>query len=85
MPKNCPLGKEEEYACRYCLCYYGDSCTYYQQQEARKDREKAKEYFKNRFIDDLNLALKHNFDFVPIEKVLKIAEDLFKKDWIKNV
>jgi hypothetical protein len=37
---------------------------------------------KDRFIDDLNLALKNNFDYVPLEKTLKIAEELIAKGWV---
>ena len=36
---------------------------------------------KEKFISDLNLALKNNFDFVPLEATLRVAEELFKKGW----
>lgn len=38
-------------------------------------------FSKEKFISDLNLALKNNFDFVPLEATLRVAEELFKKGW----
>ena len=85
MPKNCPMGKLESDACFECLCNFGGACTYRSLEEKEQEREQARKYFKNKFIEDLNLILKDNFDFVPLEKTINIAEELFKKGWVKNV
>lgn len=39
---------------------------------------------RNKLIDDLNLILKENFDYVPIGKVINIADELIKKGWNFN-
>ena len=36
---------------------------------------------KDKFIDDLNLALKEYFDYVPIFKVVSIADAIIEKGW----
>lgn len=36
---------------------------------------------RDKFIDDLNLALKENFDYVPIFKVINIVDEFIKKGW----
>lgn len=41
---------------------------------------------KEWLIDDLNVILKDNFDYVPIGKVIDIAEKLIAKGWkLSNV
>ena len=37
---------------------------------------------KEKFVSDLNLALKNNFDYVPLEVTLRVADELFKKGWL---
>lgn len=36
---------------------------------------------REKLIDDLNLILKENFDYVPIYKVINITDELIKKGW----
>ena len=85
MPKNCPMGKLAPDACFECLCSFGNTCTYQSPEEKKREREQTRKYFKNKFIEDLNLVLKNNFDFVPLEKTDKIAEELIEKGWIRSV
>ena len=39
---------------------------------------------RDKLIDDLNFVLKDNFDYVPIFKVINIADELIKKGWNFN-
>jgi hypothetical protein len=41
----------------------------------------AMEDNRDKLIDDLNLVLKENFDYVPIFKVVNVADELIKKGW----
>jgi hypothetical protein len=41
----------------------------------------AMEDNRDKLIDDLNLVLKENFDYVPILKVVNVADELIKKGW----
>lgn len=36
---------------------------------------------RDKLIDDLNFVLKDNFDYVPIFKVINIADELIEKGW----
>lgn len=36
---------------------------------------------RDKLIDDLNGILKDNFDYVPIFKVINVADELIKKGW----
>lgn len=36
---------------------------------------------RDKLIDDLDLILKHNFDYVPIYKVRNIVDELIKEGW----
>ena len=81
MPKNCPIGKLSPHACWECFFSFGDSCIYTELQEEKIEAQELEKNKKDKFIDDLNLALKNNFDYVPLEKTLKIAEELINKGW----
>jgi hypothetical protein len=81
MPKNCPIGKLGNYDCWECSFSFGNGCIYAELQEEKIEAQELEKNKKDRFIDDLNLALKNNFDYVPLEKTLKIAEELIAKGW----
>lgn len=85
IPKNCPIGKLAPDACFECCCNFGNACTYQSPEEKQLEREQTRNYFKNKFIEDLGLILKNNFDSVSVEKIDKIAEDLIEKGWIRSV
>ena len=36
---------------------------------------------KDELVDDLNLILKSNFDYVPIYKTIEIVDAIIKKGW----
>lgn len=36
---------------------------------------------RDKLIDDLNLILKNNFNYVPIYKIINVADELIKKGW----
>lgn len=36
---------------------------------------------RDKLIDDLNLILKNNFDYVPIYKIINVVDELIKKGW----
>lgn len=81
MPKNCPIGKLAPVACFECICNFGNTCNYQSPEERKREQEQVQKYFKNQFIKDLTLIL----DFVPMEKIERIAEELIEKGWIRNV
>lgn len=49
-----------------------------------EEAEHAAESGRDELIDDLNLILKSNFDYVPIYKTVTIADALTKKGWEFN-
>ena len=47
-------------------------------EESQKDLNKDN---KDKLIDDLNYILKENFEYVPLYKVINIADELIKRGW----
>lgn len=39
---------------------------------------------RDKLIDDLNSILKDNFDYVPLFKVINVADELIKRGWSFN-
>lgn len=68
-----PIGEchVDDITCRRC----------WEQSEAEIIFEDAEEDVTDKFIDDLNLILKENFDYVALRKVLQIADRLIEKGW----
>ncbi len=50
--------------------------------EQLKEANNAK--VRDKLIDTLNKSLKEQFDYVPLYKVLQIADDLLSSDLIKG-